>query len=106
MTKIKVLVATAEPEKATPIKPERFKKYIDFNIKNDGYADSFSFHWLFASSKEEFFKAIESFKPDILHLYGHGDQLSEFYFEKADGKQEPISPNNFFKKYQVSLRTR
>ena len=95
MKKIRLLLVTAEPEGSSSIYPGKFFNAVKAGIAKAEKSSAFELDILFQSDLDSFFTKVEKFCPHILHLYGHGDELSNFYFEK-NGAKERISPRHFF----------
>lgn len=87
-TKVKILAITSNPDDSSNIRSDRIFRAIKKGIQKAEKSDHFEIEIEPAASLDSFSIAIEKYKPDILHLIGHGSKLSPFVFESPSGGRE------------------
>lgn len=83
-----ILVATANPDDSEQIRTDRFISAIQKGLSDAQKLKEYKIEYAVATNLADFFKKIELFKPDILVLVGHGDELDRFVFETTNGGRE------------------
>lgn len=81
--KVKILVVGAEPDDASGkgLRIDRFISKINKGIATAEKTEEFKVDYLMASNFKSFRQGLAKFKPDVLHLIGHGDTSNRFAFE-------------------------
>ncbi|WP_338813281.1 ATP-binding protein [Bernardetia sp. Wsw4-3y2] len=106
--KIKILIVTSDPVNLSDskIRTEKFLSAIQNGLSRAEKSSLFEIETAMASSFSNFAEAVEKFKPDILHLVGHGSKLS-FVFEEDKEEAENISYKNltkFLHQYYLNIK--
>lgn len=81
--KIKILLITADTKNS--IQETEFYNAILSGLEKAEKSEYFELKAKFSSNISDFYKEFEKYKPHILHLVGHGDNLEQFVFEDTKG---------------------
>lgn len=86
---MKILIIQASPLGTAPLRLSEEVRVIEESFKNNGL--NVDMHVVGAMKRSDLQSLLVTYRPEIVHFSGHGNQVGELYFENNDGKIEPIA---------------
>ena len=94
MAKKCILVVTANSDDSSLIRTDRFISKIQDALEKAEKTSEYEIKVALATDLAGFLEKLEKYKPNILHLVGHGDRLDNFVFETETGVESLLNPKN------------
>jgi hypothetical protein len=86
-----VLFLAANPRRMAPLRPDQERRDIEHELQLDPNRDAFRLVDFAAARLTDISRALVRYKPDIVHLSGHGDAEGRLYVEDERGFGVPTN---------------
>jgi CheY-like chemotaxis protein len=94
-TPLKLLIAAAAPIDFVPLQVRQEIELIKNTLKDEGLQERIQIEFILAANIDSLTKALFQFRPNIIHISGHGFSSGGIIFEKTSGESEIVLADAF-----------
>lgn len=91
MTKVVVLIVSANPAKTTQLKLDEEIREIETKIQAAGFRNSLEIITKWAVRPDDLLQYLNQYRPQIVHFSGHGSTTEEIVLLDREGNAKPVS---------------
>lgn len=89
---IRILFAAANPVDTDPLRLGEELREIEIKLRGAEERSSFQLRSAWAVRADDLLQQMNEFRPNVLHLSGHGSSTGEIVLEDASGQAKPVPP--------------